>query len=66
LTTGNLPLIADLIVFFIFPTALFLILFYAFPHWLFGFCPDKQSQSFGKSQRANFTTVPYEKNEIKA
>jgi hypothetical protein len=53
-TAGKPTLNAYPPVFFIFPTALFLIQFYASPHWHIGFCPDTQSQRFGKSQRANF------------
>jgi len=53
-TTGKPTLLPDPSVFFIFPTALFLIQFLASPHWHIGFCSDTQSQRFGKSQRANF------------
>jgi len=53
-TTGKPTHLPDPSVFFIFPTALFLIQFLACPHWHIGFCPDTQSQRFGKSQRANF------------
>jgi hypothetical protein len=53
-TTGKTTLNADPSVFFSFPPALFLIQFLASPHWHIGFCPDTQSQRFGKSQGANF------------
>jgi hypothetical protein len=48
---------ADPSVFFIFPTALFLIQFLTNPHWHIGLCPDTQSQRFGKSQRADFADL---------
>jgi hypothetical protein len=53
-TTGKPTRLPDPSVFFIFPTALFLIQFLASPHWHIGFCPETQSQRFGKIQRANF------------
>jgi|JI8StandDraft_2_1071088.scaffolds.fasta_scaffold01217_15 hypothetical protein len=51
-------------VFFIFPTALFLIQFLANPHWHIGFCPDTQCQNFGKNQRANFADPQVGVSEI--
>jgi len=50
-------------VFFIFPTALFLIQFLANPHWHIGFCPDTQCQKpksqFCRPTGGSFGNKPY-------